>query len=92
MVERRVPHPALPLAIFSVREFAGLNVTTLVLFTGVGAAMFFLPMTLIQAFQYSPAEIGAVVIPSMAAMFVVSPLMGRSPTALVPTCRALSVR
>ena len=77
VVERRVPHPMLPLSIFSVREFTGLNMMTLVLFTAVGAVMFFLPMTLIQAFQYSPAEAGAAVIPSMAAMFVVSPLMGR---------------
>ena len=77
VVERRVPHPMLPLSIFSVREFTGLNMMTLVLITAVGAVMFFLPMTLIQAFQYSPAEAGAAVIPSMAAMFVVSPLMGR---------------
>ncbi|MEM7406376.1 MAG: MFS transporter [Pseudomonadota bacterium] len=76
-VEQRVDHPMLPLALFRSRVFTGLNVMTLVLFTAVGAVMFFLPMLLMQAYGYSPLQAGAAVIPSMLTMFVVSPAIGK---------------
>ena len=76
-VEKRAAAPMVPLEIFAARAFLGLNIMTLVLFTAVGAVMFFLPMTLLQSLQYTPIEAGAALIPSMLVMFAVSPAMGR---------------
>lgn len=75
--ERRVSTPMLPLAIFRSRAFSGLNVMTIVIFTAIGAVMFFLPMVLMQAFHYSPAEAGLALVPSMVAMFVLAPWSGK---------------
>lgn len=77
VIERRVENPMLPLGIFASRAFAGLNLMTLILFIAVSGMMFFLPMVLMQSFGYSPTQAGAAVIPSMLAMFIISPLMGR---------------
>ncbi len=75
--ERRASTPMLPLAIFRSRAFSGLNVMTIVIFTAIGAVMFFLPMVLMQAFHYSPAEAGLALVPSMVAMFVLAPWSGK---------------
>lgn len=76
-VERRVPAPMMPLPLFRSKVFAGMNAMTLVQFIAISAVMFFLPMTLIQAFQYTPVQAGAAMIPSMAVMFLTAPKAGK---------------
>ena len=76
-VERRATAPMVPLHLFRSRSFAGINVMTLIIFTAVGGVMFMVPMVLIYSFGYSPAQTGAAVIPSMLAMFVLAPRVGR---------------
>lgn len=76
-VEQRAAAPMVPLQLFRSRSFAGLNLMTLVIFTAVGGVMFMVPMVLIYSFGYSPAQTGAAVIPSMLAMFVLAPRVGR---------------
>jgi MFS family permease len=77
MAERHAKSPMLPLSMFASRRFSGLNMMTLVLFTAVGAVMFFLPMTLIQSLDYSPLQAGGAMAPSMLVMFIVAPQIGR---------------
>ena len=76
-VEWHVPTPMVPLELFKVRSFANLNIITLVIFTAVGGVMFMVPMVLIYSFGYSSAKTGGAVIPSMLAMFVLVPRVGR---------------
>jgi EmrB/QacA subfamily drug resistance transporter len=77
MIEKAVRAPMLPLELFASRRFSGLNAMTLALFTAVGSVMFFLPMTLMQAYHYSPLEAGAATMPSMFVMFVMAPQVGK---------------
>ena len=77
MAERHAKSPMLPLSMFASRRFSGLNMMTLVLFTAVGAVMFFLPMTLIQSLDYSALQAGGAMAPSMLVMFIVAPQIGR---------------
>src|SRR5438105_10306117 len=63
MTERRVPNPMLPLALFRSRMFTGTNLLTFLLYAALGGTLFFLPLNLIQVQHYSATAAGAVLLP-----------------------------
>jgi EmrB/QacA subfamily drug resistance transporter len=70
--ERRSRSPMVPPELFRSRTFTGANVLTLLLYTGLGAVMFFLPFNLIQVQGYSPTAAGAALVPFTVLMFLLS--------------------
>lgn len=71
-VEARVANPMLPLALFRSRDFAGANLLTLFLYSALGGTLFFLPLNLIQVQRFSPTAAGAVLLPFVLIMFLLS--------------------
>ncbi|HEV7684796.1 MAG TPA: MFS transporter [Pyrinomonadaceae bacterium] len=72
IVEARVPNPMLPLKLFKSTNFSGANLLTLFLYTALSGALFFLPLNLIQVQGYSATGAGAVLLPFIAIMFLLS--------------------
>lgn len=62
-LESRLSQPMLPLSLFRSRTFAGTNVLTFLLYAALGGTFFFLPLNLIQVQRYSPTAAGAVLLP-----------------------------
>lgn len=71
-VERRAPAPMVPLGIFRSRAFTVANVYTLLLYAGIGGALFFVPFYLINIQGYTPFAAGAALLPMIVLMFVSS--------------------
>jgi EmrB/QacA subfamily drug resistance transporter len=71
-VERRSPAPMLSFDLFRSRNFAGANLLTLFLYTGLAGVLFFFPLNLIQIQGYSATEAGAALLPFILLMFVLS--------------------
>jgi len=63
VVESRSAAPVLPLELFRLRNFSGANLLTLFLYAGLGGAMFFLPLNLIQVQGYSATAAGSALLP-----------------------------
>jgi EmrB/QacA subfamily drug resistance transporter len=63
MVEAKSANPMMPLDVFRSRDFTGANLVTLLLYFGLGGALFFLPFTLIRARGYAATEAGAALLP-----------------------------
>jgi EmrB/QacA subfamily drug resistance transporter len=76
LVEGRVGEPMVPLSLFRVRNFAGSNVFTLLLYFALSGTLFFLPFNLIQAQGYSATAAGAAVAPVVVIMFLLSRYTG----------------
>ncbi|MCB8819071.1 MFS transporter [Microvirga rosea] len=74
--ESRAAAPMMPLDLFHVRAFAGVNVLTLLLYFAMSGALFFLPTVLIEAHGYSAAKAGSVFLPFTIVMAVLSRLGG----------------
>lgn len=74
--EARARHPMLPLEIFGSPTFTGANLLTLFLYCGLGATMFVLPFTLIDAHGYSAVTAAATLLPFVAIMFLLSAFAG----------------
>jgi EmrB/QacA subfamily drug resistance transporter len=72
VAEARQKTPIVPLNLFQSRSFSGTNLLTLLLYTGLGAVSFFLPLNLIQVQGYSATEAGAAMLPMVILMFVLS--------------------
>jgi EmrB/QacA subfamily drug resistance transporter len=72
VVESRATAPLVPLSLFSERNFAGANLLTLFLYSGLSAMFFFFPLNLIQVQGYSATAAGAASLPFIALMFVLS--------------------
>ena len=70
--ERRSDHPMLPLSLFRSRNFAVGNVTTLLVYGGLGAATFFVAIFLQQVAGYSAVAAGLTLMPITVIMFVLS--------------------
>ncbi|WP_168790298.1 MFS transporter [Paraburkholderia aromaticivorans] len=62
-LEAQTRNPMMPLDVFRSRDFVGANLVTLLLYFGVGGALFFLPFTLIRAYGYSATQAGAALLP-----------------------------
>jgi hypothetical protein len=62
----------LPLGLFRSSTFSGANALTLLLYAGLGGALFFFPFNLIQVQGYSATAAGAAFVPFILIMFVLS--------------------
>jgi len=76
-VEARRAQPMLPLRLFRVRDFAGTNLLTLLLYAALGGGLFFFPLNLIQVQGYGATAAGAALLPFIAIMFVLSRWAGK---------------
>lgn len=65
-----------PLSLFRSRTFAGANLLTLLLYGGLGGALFFVPFDSIQVQRYSPAAAGAALLPFVMLISIMSPWTG----------------
>ncbi len=72
LVEARRPYAMVPLSLFRRRTFAGANVLTFLLYSGLGGSLFFVPFNLIQVQGYSPAAAGAALLPLVVLISVMS--------------------
>lgn len=71
-VEARSAAPMVPLSLFQSRTFSGANLLTLLLYTALGGALFFLPLNLIQVQGYSATATGAAFLPMILLLSVLS--------------------
>jgi EmrB/QacA subfamily drug resistance transporter len=71
-LEAREQSPMVPLDVFRSRTFSGTNLLTLLLYGGLGGALYFLPFNLQQVQGYSPAEAGAALLPMTVIIFALS--------------------
>ncbi|MFS2150766.1 MFS transporter [Rhizobium sp. Rhizsp42] len=62
-VEQRSPYPILPLRLFRSRNFTGSNILTIILYGGLGGALFMLPFHLIKVHSFSTTMAGAAFLP-----------------------------
>ena len=74
--EGRSDRPMLPLAIFRARNFSVGNVTTLLVYGGLGAMMFFITVFLQQVSGYSAIAAGLALVPVTVVMFFLSRRFG----------------
>mgnify|MGYP003578697005 CR=1 FL=1 len=72
LAELRARSPMVPPELFRSRTFTGANLLTLLMYTAVGAVLFFLPFNLVQVQGYPPAAAGAALVPFTALMFLLS--------------------
>ena len=76
-VEHRATEPLLPLDVFRVRQFTGVNATTLVVYAALNGLFFLLMLQLQTAMGYSALRAGASLLPLNGLMLVLSPIAGR---------------
>jgi EmrB/QacA subfamily drug resistance transporter len=76
-VEARAVSPMVPLDLFRSPAFTGANLTTLFVYAGLGGAMFFVPLTLIQVQGASATRAGAAFLPFILVVFTLSRWAGR---------------
>jgi EmrB/QacA subfamily drug resistance transporter len=74
--ERRSPEPMMPLDLFRRRNFAVGNLATLLIYGGLGAALFFLVVFLQETAGYSALEAGLALMPITILMFFLSSRFG----------------
>jgi EmrB/QacA subfamily drug resistance transporter len=72
VVELRTRSPMLPLHLFRLRNFAGANSLTLLLYAALGGGLYFFPLNLIQVQGYTATAAGAALLPFILIMFVLS--------------------
>ena len=68
-VERRVEEPMVELSLFRSRTFTGTNLLTLLVYAGLGGALYYLPFNLVQVQDYSATAAGAALLPFVLVMF-----------------------
>jgi EmrB/QacA subfamily drug resistance transporter len=74
--ERRAPAPMLPLALFASRNFSVGNLTTLLLYAGLGVATFFIVVFIQQVGGYTPLQAGLSLLPITIVVFALSRRFG----------------
>lgn len=72
LVEARVRHPMMPLALFRSRNFAGANLLTLFLYAALAGTLYFMPLNLIQVQGFTATAAGAATLPFILIMFLLS--------------------
>jgi predicted MFS family arabinose efflux permease len=72
VVERRTHEPMMPLTLFSSRNFSGANLLTLLLYAGLGGALYYFPFVLIQVHGYSATAAGSAFVPFVVITFLMS--------------------
>ena len=70
--EFREAAPMVPPSLFRSKTFLGANLLTLLLYSALGGALFFLPLNLIQVQHYSATAAGAALLPFILLMAVLS--------------------
>ena len=76
MHERRAPEPMLPLELFRRHNFTVGNASTLLIYGGLGSALFFLVLFLQETAGYTALEAGFSLLPLTVIMFLLSSRMG----------------
>ncbi len=76
IVERRSPHPMMPLDLFSSRQFSAANLVTFVVYAALGGVFFLLVAFLQIAAGYSPLAAGAASLPVTLLMLLLSARSG----------------
>jgi len=87
--ESRYRHSMLDLGLFRVRNFAVTNLETLIVYSGLIGAFFFVTLFLQQTVGYSPLAAGFATTPISLILFALSPVFGRIATSTgprVPMC------
>jgi EmrB/QacA subfamily drug resistance transporter len=87
--ESRYRHSMLDLGLFRIRNFAVTNLETLIVYSGLIGAFFFVTLFLQQTVGYSPLEAGFATTPISLILFALSPVFGRIATSTgprVPMC------
>jgi EmrB/QacA subfamily drug resistance transporter len=87
--ESRYRHSMLDLGLFRVRNFAVTNLETLIVYSGLIGALFFVTLFLQQTLGYSPLGAGFATTPISLILFALSPVFGRIATSTgprVPMC------
>ena len=74
--ESRLKSPMVPLNLFESGTFGGANLLTLLLYTALGGALFFLPLNLQQVQGYSATAAGAALLPFILLMSLLSSWTG----------------
>ena len=72
LMERQSREPMMPLSLFRSRNFSGANLLTLLLYAGLGGALYFLPFNLIQVHGYSATAAGSAFLPFIVITFLMS--------------------
>jgi EmrB/QacA subfamily drug resistance transporter len=72
LVERRAKEPMMPIELFRSRTFSGANILTFFLYAALSAALFYLPLDLIQIQGYTPTQAGMAMLPLVLTLFVLS--------------------
>jgi EmrB/QacA subfamily drug resistance transporter len=82
--ESRYRHSMLDLGLFRIRNFAVTNLETLIVYSGLIGALFFVTLFLQQTVGYSPLEAGFATTPISLILFALSPLFGKIATGVGP--------
>lgn len=77
VIEKRSDHPIFDFAFFKSRNFLGATIVIFALDFSFGALLFFLPLYFQEILDYSPTEVGALLLPLTGLMVIGSPLGGR---------------
>jgi len=72
LVERRAREPIMPIELFRSRTFSGANILTFFLYAALSAALFYLPLDLIQIQGYTPTQAGMAMLPLVLTLFLLS--------------------
>jgi EmrB/QacA subfamily drug resistance transporter len=87
--ESRYRHSMLDLGLFRIRNFAVTNLETLIVYSGLIGALFFVTLFLQQTVGYTPLQSGFATTPISLILFALSPVFGRVATSTgprVPMC------
>lgn len=76
LIEKRQQAPLLAMAMFRSRQFAGANLTTLVVYAALGGALFLLTLQLQLSLGYSPMAAGLATLPITVLMMLLSSRIG----------------
>jgi EmrB/QacA subfamily drug resistance transporter len=82
--ESRYRHSMLDLGLFRVRNFAVTNLETLIVYSGLIGALFFVTLFLQQTVGYTPLQAGFATTPISLILFALSPVFGRISTSTGP--------
>ncbi len=82
--QHRGPEPMMPLTLFRSRNFSGANLLTLLLYMGLGGALYFFPFVLIQVHGYSATAAGSAFLPFIVLTFLLSRWAGGLVTSVGP--------
>ena len=82
--ESRYRHAMVDLSLFRIRNFAVTNIETLIVYSGLIGAFFFITLFLQETVGYSALAAGFATTPISLLLFVLSPVFGRFSTATGP--------